>query len=30
LRGAEGCVNEHIGEHTPATAHPDAPLSRGE
>jgi hypothetical protein len=30
LRGVEGCVNEHAGEHTPATTHSNAPpLKRG-
>jgi hypothetical protein len=30
LRGVEGCVKPHDGEHTPATTLPGAPLSRGE
>jgi hypothetical protein len=30
LRGVEGCVNEHAGEHTPATTLSRAPpLKRG-
>jgi len=30
MRGAEGCVNQHIGKHAPATTHPATlPIKKG-